>query len=276
MKICFGALARFMNQISLDKPLARGRTADVYEWNDRHVLKLFQNWFELENIEYEQKIARAVHTSGVEAPVVGELIQVEGRHGLIYERVIGESMEAMFLRKPWRVFTYARILAQLHAQMHEKIFDTTIPSQKKRLQYKINQADALPEFLKIKLLNALESVSEGNRVCHGDFHPANLLLSGNGATIIDWIDATRGNPLADVARTSVIALGVAASIQIRNRFLKALAKSFHSAYLKHYFALRPGGKDEYRRWLPIVAGARLSENIPELEKWLVDQAGKIM
>jgi len=102
------------------------------------------------------------------------------------------------------------------------------------------------------------------------------LLSGNGATIIDWIDATRGNPLADVARTSVIALGVAASIQIRNRFLKALAKSFHSAYLKHYFALRPGGKDEYRRWLPIVAGARLSENIPELEKWLVDQAGKIM
>jgi hypothetical protein len=54
--------------------------------------------------------------------------------------------------------------------------------------------------------------------------------------------------------------------------LKVLVRVFHSAYLKQYFHLRPGGEEEYRRWLPVVAGARLSENIPELEKWLVTQA----
>ena len=30
--------------------------------------------------------------------------------------------------------------------------------------------------------------------------------------------------------------------------------------------------NEYRRWLPIVAAARLSENIPELEQWLTKKA----
>ena len=261
-----------MNQISPDKLLAHGRTADVYEWDNDHVLKVFHNWFERENIEYEQRIAQAVVASGVQSPAVGELIQLDGRNGLIYERITGISMQALFLRKPWKLFTYARLLAQLHSQMHEKVFDTTIPAQKKRLQYKIKYAAALSEPLKTKLLNALDSLPEGDRVCHGDFHPANVLLSTKDATVIDWIDASRGNPLADVARTSVIALGAAESTQTSNAVVKIAVKLFHSAYLKNYFALRPGGQEEYRRWLPIVAGARLSENIPELEGWLVGQA----
>lgn len=264
-----------MNQISADKLLARGRTADVYAWDNGHVLKLFQPWFELENIQYEQRLARAVVASGVKAPAVGELLQVNGRNGLLYERVTGLSMETMFLRQPWKLFTYARILAGLHAQMHEKVLDQTIPAQKLRLQNKIGQAEALPDPLKTKLLSALDSLQQGDRVCHGDFHPANVLLSGREATVIDWIDATRGNPLADVARTSIIALGAAESAQTSRRLLKLVVKLFHSVYLKQYFALRPGGEKEYRRWLPIVAGARLSENIPELERWLVKQAASV-
>ena len=58
-------------------------------------------------------------------------------------------------------------------------------------------------------------------------------------------------------------------------------ENFPEAYshlsLKIYssiFSLRPGGEDVYSRWLPIVAVARFSENIPELEKWLVEQVEK--
>jgi Ser/Thr protein kinase RdoA (MazF antagonist) len=182
----------------------------------------------------------------------------------------------MFQRKPWKVFAYARILAHLHAQMHECVFDSAgIPAQRKRLQNKINHADALSDSLKTSLLNALQSLPEGDRVCHGDFHPANVLISGEDASVIDWMDASRGTALADVARTSIILLGAAESEEIPNPFIKVLVKLFHSIYLRHYFRLRPGGEDEYRRWLPIVAGARLSEGIPELEKWLVQQAGKV-
>ena len=261
-----------MKEISLDKPIAYGRTAAVYDWDEGHVLKLFFNWFDFEAIEYEMKIARAVHISGVKSPAVKELIQYQGRHGLIYERVAGDSMIKAFQREPWNVIQYGRLLAQLHAQMHNCVFNADVLEQHVRLESKIKNAGALPASLKKSLLNALQFLPEGNRVCHGDFHPDNVLLSGEDARVIDWTDASRGNPLADVARTSIILLGVAESAQSSNLFIKSAVKIFHAMYLRHYFRLRPGGEDEYRRWLPIVAGARLSEGIPELEEWLVKQA----
>jgi uncharacterized protein (TIGR02172 family) len=265
-----------MKEISLDKPIAHGRTADVYHWDGEHILKLFHNWFELQNVEYEFRIAQAVHSSGVKAPAAKELIQMQGRNGLIYERVAGESMFDVLQRKPWMVFKYSRILARLHAEMHKCVFDSVgMPMQRKRLENKINHAGALSASLKISLLNTLQSLPEGDRVCHGDFHPANVLVSGEDANVIDWMDASRGNPLADVARASIIALGEAESPETPNLFLKYFVQMFHSLYLRHYFRLRPGGADEYYRWLPIVAGARLSEGIPELETWLVQQAEKV-
>lgn len=264
-----------MRHIPLDQPLARGRTADVHAWEDGYILKLFHNWFSREDIEYEQRIARAVHASGVKTPAVGDLVQVEGRNGLVYERVKGISMLEMFQQKPWRVVEFGRMLADLHAQMHACVFEADVPHQRKKLEYKLRNADALPTPLKTALTTRLLALPDGDRVCHGDFHPANVLMNGGGATVIDWIDASRGNPLADVARTSIITLGAVSSSQISQPVLKVFVRVFHAAYLRHYFHLRPGGEEEYRRWLPIVAGARLNENIPELEKWLVEQAGKV-
>jgi len=263
-----------LKPISLDQPIARGRTADVYDWEEGHILKLFHNWFSLEDIEYERRIAHAVHASGVKSPMVGDQVQVEGRNGLVYERVEGKSMPEMFQKKPWKLFQYGRMLAKLHAQMHECIFEADVPPQRMKLQRKIQSADALPASMKTSLLKALESLPDGDRVCHGDFHPANVLLSGNDATVIDWIDASRGNPLADVARTSIILLGTISDKQL-NPFLRILVGFFHTTYLNEYFRLRPGGRTEYHHWLPIVAGARLNEDIPNLEKWLVEQARQV-
>jgi hypothetical protein len=75
-----------------------------------------------------------------------------------------------------------------------------------------------------------------------------------------------------VARSTIIALGAAASSQVPNPLLKISLRLFHAIYLRRYFRLRPGGKAEYRRWLPVVAAARLNENIPELESWLLGTA----
>ena len=127
----------------------------------------------------------------------------------------------------------------------------------------MRHARVLPAHLQSTLLSLLEELPQGNRICHGDFHPGNVMLTTKGDIAIDWIDVTVGNPLADVARTAIISLGAAASDQIPNPLMKGFARLFHAIYLRRYFRLRPGGEREYRRWLPIVAAARLSENIPE-------------
>jgi Ser/Thr protein kinase RdoA (MazF antagonist) len=256
-------------------PLARGRTADVYAWEHGQVLKLFHDWFALEDIEYELRIARAVHASGVQAPAVGELIRVEERNGLVYERVVGKPMMELLPRQPWKLFGYARQMPHIHAQMHERVFTADVPPLEKKLEYKLNHAESLPASLRADLLAALKSMPGGDRVCHGDFHPANVLVNGSETRVIDWIDASRGNPLADVARTTVIFEGAIAGRQISNPLERVALTLFHTVYRREYFRLRPGGMDEYRRWIPIVAGARLSENIVEIQAWLLQKAGKI-
>lgn len=261
-----------MDLRSSDQPLAQGRTADIYPWGDDHVVKLFHEWFEPENIEYEARLARAVHAAGVPTPAAGEIVHLDGRTGLVYERVHGKSMLEMLRSKIWRVNAYAAHLARLHAEMHSKMLPADLPQQRSILQRKISGAAALPSGLRAKALSCLDSLPDGQQVCHGDFHPANVLMTDRGDVIIDWIDASRGSPLADVARTTIILLGAVNSKMVPGRLMKQVVQTFHSTYLRRYFQLRPGGEAEYRRWLPVVAAARLNENIAELEIWLLAQA----
>lgn len=264
-----------MRNVNLGQPLSHGRTADVYAWEEGQVLKLFHDWVDLHDINYEREIGRAVYASGLPVPAVGEIIRVHGRHGLIYERVEGPSMWEAVQRKPWRFSRYARRLAALQARMHTQTLGPEIPAQRPRLEHKIRQAGALPDDLRSRVLAALETMPTGDRICHGDLHPGNVLLTTRGEMVIDWVDATRGNPLADVARTTIIFLGAAQSAEIPRPLMKFLVALFHATYIRHYFNLRPGGENEYRRWFPIVAAARLSEDIPELEAWLLTQVRKI-
>jgi uncharacterized protein (TIGR02172 family) len=252
---------------------AQGRTADIYNWKNNCILKLFHNWFDLDSIRYEQRMSRAVHASGLPVPDVKDLIQVKGRYGLIYERVDGFTMLDILFQQPWRVDQLGQLLANLQVEIHRSKLQPDFPSQRDRLRKKLHNAARLPGNLRQSLLAELERLPDGRQICHGDFHPGNVIMQPERAVIIDWIDASRGNPLADVARSTIIALGAAGSSQIADPKMKAIVIDFHQAYLHHYFTLQPEGRAEYQRWLPIVAGARLSENISEIESWLLSQAG---
>ncbi|MBM3124942.1 MAG: DUF1679 domain-containing protein [Chloroflexi bacterium] len=257
---------------NIGMPIAYGRTAEIYNWHDGQVLKLFHNWFELEDIEFEARIARAILASGLSVPAVGDVIQVNGRNGLAYQRVDGETMLKKMITKPWNVFSYAHLMAELHLKMHTSAIQADIPSQRKKLNSKIRRAETLPEHLRAKALVALDTMPDYNRLCHGDFHPGNILMSAQGEIVIDWIDASNGNPLADVARTTILALGAVETRQIQGFLPKALLRMFHAAYIHYYFKLSPGDEAEYNRWLPIAAAARLNENISELHEWLITNA----
>ncbi|HEY9076257.1 MAG TPA: aminoglycoside phosphotransferase family protein [Anaerolineaceae bacterium] len=256
----------------LGKPIAAGRTAEVYAWEEGKILKLYFEWFPLRGVEYEAQMARAVCASGVPAPAAGEIVQVNGRSGLVYQRVDGETMSKTLQRRPWKLLAFARRMAEIHAQMHAQVAGEGIPSQRGRLVEKIQHAAALPEETRQRVLTALAALPDGNRLCHGDFHPENILMAEQGEVIIDWIDVTAGNPLADVARTSILMLGAAETTGVKNRLLSRFITLLHNTYLHRYFALRPGGEEEYERWLPVVAAGRISENISEQETWLIQQA----
>lgn len=254
-----------------EKPIAYGRTAEIFAWEDGWVLKLFYDWFPEESVRYEAKLARAVQVAGLPVPAAGEIVEIGDRLGLPYQRVEGSTMLEEMSAKPWTLPKSSQLLAELQSGMHDDHTVTGLPSQRQRLENKIRRAEGLSPALRAAALEALAAMPEGQRLCHGDFHPDNVLMTARGPVVIDWIDATLGRPLADVARSSVILMGVSAPGSSASWVQKVMVGWYHRIYLRHYFRLRPGGEDEYRAWRPIVAAARTSEGITEIQDWLLSQ-----
>jgi len=125
-------------------------------------------------------------------------------------------------------------------------------------------ADEGSAELKEQALEALERLPDGDALCHGDFHPDNILMSPRGPVIIDWPDATSGHPLADVARSSLLMrVGGLPPGTARRWLVESMRALFHAVYVRRYFGLRPGAREQLAAWQLPVAAARLSEDIPE-------------
>lgn len=260
-----------LHELKGRSPIARGRTADVYAWGDEQVLKLFHAWVTEEAVAQELDVSRAVQEVGLPVARVGEIVVLEGRQGLLYERVVGPTMLEVLQARPWSLWKMARRLAALQVAVHDVTGVAGLPSQGARLAAQVAGAAQLDEALRRRLLRALEEMTQGERLCHGDFHPGNVILTERRPVIIDWTDAKLGNPAADVARTSVLALGEVQRAETPLRD-KVLLRLLHGAYLRRMEQLRPGVAAEAAVWRPIVAAARMSEGIEGLQGWLATVA----
>lgn len=252
-----------------------GRTAEILAWDDDQVLKLFRNDWSFSAVKWEEKVARTVSEAGVPVPAVHGIIEVEGRHGILYNRVDGPSMlkELMSL-KSGKLEHFAGLFAKLHANMHSVRVEE-LPSQHQRLKEKIRNAKPLAKDLKQAALEALNKLPTDNMLCHGDFHPDNILMSPQGPIIIDWTDATKGMPEADIARTLMLLqkgqppLAVHRIISRVAELLLKVRTRFTRAYLRRYRTIRSISIEDVKSWqLPVMA-ARLSEGIKEEESDLL-------
>lgn len=260
-----------------EPPLAAGRTAEVFAWGEHEVVKLFRAGFPDAMAEKEAQIGRIVAAAGVGAPAVGETVVVAGRRGVVYGRIDGESMVARLKRRPWSYGGLARTFGRLHAKMH-MVQRPQLPSMRENLRRDIERAaepgGELNRALRAAVLARLDNLPAGQAVCHGDYHPDNVILTPGGPVIIDWMTAGHGDPDADVARTVLLLRQgeplEASAFQIR--LIALLRRLFLSGYLRSYRELRPCAEGAIDAWLPVIAAARLSEGIESERMRLIELA----
>lgn len=261
------------NHLRLPKaaPLGEGQTAIVYPWHGDTVLKLFRPGIARFDVEAEARSTRIAHALDVGAPRVEEPVDIDGSPGLVFERVAGRSMLQLLVEQPARAESLAARLAQLHALVHSREAPPQMPAQLTLLRAKADRAE-IPNRLRERVSRALADVPTAHSLCHGDFHPANLMLDGERHSIIDWNDAARGCPALDVARTTVVLLGAAVDGSQVIADQARVIEVFHSAYLDHYFNRCPDQREAYRRLLPLAAVGRLSEPVGGARAWLLQLA----
>ncbi len=100
--------------ISTAALVGQGRTAEIYVWGDNQILKLFRSGWPLAAVEQEKRISRIVHELGLPVPATGGMIEMDGRHGILYERIDGPSMLRQLGAKPWTAISLLHVFADLH------------------------------------------------------------------------------------------------------------------------------------------------------------------
>jgi hypothetical protein len=244
--------------------LAKGRTAEVYAWNENQVIKLFYEWCLPQWVQHEVYISRIVSKKALPTPRLIDVLEIRRRQGIVYERVEGPSMLNLSSTKPWLLFRMARQLAELHTKIHKQNGDG-LPPLRPSLRASIQEVETLPPELKTGVLRLLDELPDGSALCHLDFHPDQVLITPKGPVIIDWMTAQQGNPVADVARTSImLKFG---HVPYAGRVMRAVTNLWRELFLRRYLVsyleMNSGvTQDEIKTWMIPVAAARLKEQIP--------------
>jgi Ser/Thr protein kinase RdoA (MazF antagonist) len=237
-----------------------GREAEVYAWGADAVVKLYRPGFLGHRAE-----AAALATldgRGV-APKLVDVVEYGGRAGLVLERLDGSDLLAPARRRPWRLFGLARELATAHLAVHDVRAPGDLPDLREVLAGRIDRA-VMPPDLRDHARRVLDGLPGGDRLCHGDFHPGNVLVGPRRVAVIDWVNAARGVPEADHARTLLLlrwAGSPPGTRRITSAFLSARRSAFTRIYTKAYGTGSPQPLRQVDAWLVVHAAARLSEGI---------------
>src|SRR5687767_8199712 len=127
--------------------LGRGRTADVYEWGSRQILKLYHATNTDEHIEREARNTRLAFEAGAPAPAVFESVVVDGRRGTVFERIDGPSLQHALVEHPLRLWRYARLLAELQARLHA-MRAPALPAQRGTMTQRLRAASLPTQALR--------------------------------------------------------------------------------------------------------------------------------
>lgn len=216
--------------------LAAGRDATVHALGDDRVLRRTPS--AERDLRTEAEVMEHVRSAGYPVPQVFRV----GPGEMVLERVEGPTMLEAIEARVWQVDRHARVLADLDTRLH----DLTPPAD---------------------LAAHPSAALAGNAIVHQDLHPGNVLLSPEGPVVIDWTNARRADPDADVALTWLLMaafdhdLGpVTGSLPQRlvSRIERAAEPRLRARLVRTF--LRASGRlDQARTLLPAIAAHRLHD-----------------
>jgi len=191
------------------------------------------------------------------------------------ERIAGVDMLLLVGKKPWLVFSVGARSGRIQAGLHEVRAPESIPPLRATLRGRIERPGLMPAPLAAFALSVLDTLPDGDRICHGDLHPGNIMDTGTEAVLIDWTNVTRGDPTADFVRTNLmIRMGdIPPGQPLVIRYGAVVARGLmRQSYLRAYRHARPLDMALAARWEIPVAAARLADGIeperPKLTKLL--------
>lgn len=178
-----------------------GFTADVEQYDENTLVKIYRDTVPQADIDREIHCTEAIQGRGLPVPTYRGAVEFQGRRAILLEYIRGESMNATMSSGKKDVVEVARDFAAVHYRLHQCAMDSLEPSRARYERLLRRSEPQLGSDLMNRCLKLLDTLPDGDRLSHNDYHPGNLIYGPDGLICIDWSDASQGDPLADVART---------------------------------------------------------------------------
>lgn len=186
------------------KKLSGGQLANVYEWGEDKVIKLFRKSAPMDDINREYYNALALKKLDFPKPTVVELRNTEFGFGIVYKKINGENM-LDYIERTCDFEGAAKAMASLQKKINSCIFDPektdaleTVHQQLRRRMAASEKADS--DATK-EMLRFLGTMQDGNALCHGNLHPDNIMMTEDGPVAMSFSGYAVGMPIYDVAKT---------------------------------------------------------------------------
>jgi len=245
--------------------LARGGQADIFDYGSGKVLRYPRRAQDYDRMRYEYAVYSSLAASGIAMPKVFELMEVDGTPAIVMERICGPSMKQELSKAPHRIKEKGRELAEMHLEVAGARADPVLRDAKEKAEHCITESRLISHSAKKELLDILRPLPGGAEVCHGDFHPGNILRSGGRNYLIDWSAASRGDFTSDVANTYLLLKTVPRLPHVGplvHRIQKLLGNIISETYLAAVADARRIDMEAFSKWVLVKAAERTLCGLP--------------
>lgn len=184
------------------KLIAKGNTAEVFDYAKGMVCKLFYLGYPVESVKKEFQNAKLLYDLKLPVPKCYEQVYINNRHGLVYEKLEGTDL----LNNLKGTDLIKHLMDQ---NKYDFVLSILANTHKEWLHHECKLLPSYKDFIRSilrdthkDLLSNLDDLPDGNALCHGDFHPANIMIDKDGKVkVIDFMNLCRGPREYDIART---------------------------------------------------------------------------
>jgi Ser/Thr protein kinase RdoA (MazF antagonist) len=250
--------------MNIGKPIAWGSRSSIHEFGPSLVVKVPypstpESW-----VRFEFAYAQHLFAVGAPIPRVMHIETIDGREAIVSERVDGPTMWDALVDTPHNAASFGVQLAELHHQLFALPAPISLPTQRTRLTAKITSAARTIDSALSRALVLIPQHTQPMSLCHGDFHPKNVILSRNGMVVVDWFDVSRGLACGDVARTLILLSSAKRTHENTDHLPGASVEvldTLRESYTHRIRTLLTLCDEELHRWQLIEAAARLAEGV---------------
>lgn len=236
-------------------------------WAAPLILRIYPGEDQAEKAEQEAAVQRFAAEQGYPTPRP-LLVETDerrlGRPFMIMERSPGLPLLERVSGDPIASLRAAGTLADAHVALHRlPVEGCPLPSDGPLVERTLDEIRQSAQRFGYRLTDEMERglvwleankgtvIPEETSLCHGDYHPLNLLVDDDGApTLIDWPGARLGDRHSDVANTLVVLRTAPIDPEsFWERFLAFIGRGlFAWLYLRRYRRQLPLDNRRLRYW----------------------------